>query len=138
VYGHPDHIQVHRVGARAADLAGTPKVYEATLDQDEMRRRLEEALEARPSPEVVEMAENMLAGDGPHMGVAGHRITTRVDVSRWVPLKRAALSAHASQVPPDSWFLKSPPDEFMRMFGTESFILRGAPSGLSEDRLHLG
>ena len=24
VYGHPDHIQVHRVGLRAAELAGTP------------------------------------------------------------------------------------------------------------------
>ena len=23
-YGHPDHVQVHRVGARAAELAGTP------------------------------------------------------------------------------------------------------------------
>jgi LmbE family N-acetylglucosaminyl deacetylase len=25
-YGHPDHIQVHRVGVRAAELAGSPKV----------------------------------------------------------------------------------------------------------------
>ena len=25
-YGHPDHIQVHRVGVRAAELAGTPAV----------------------------------------------------------------------------------------------------------------
>src|SRR5436853_4691571 len=31
LYGHPDHIQVHRVGHRAAALAGTPKVYEATI-----------------------------------------------------------------------------------------------------------
>ena len=29
-YGHPDHIQVHRVGRRAGELAGTPRVYEAT------------------------------------------------------------------------------------------------------------
>jgi LmbE family N-acetylglucosaminyl deacetylase len=137
VYGHPDHIQVHRVGARAADLARTPRVYEATLDRDEMRTRLEEALRTRPSPEVVEMAQTMLAGGGPHMGVPGPRITTQVDVNRFVPVKRAALSAHASQVPADSWFLKAPPDEFMRMFGTESFILRGAPAGFTEDRLAL-
>src|SRR5918995_112630 len=25
VYGHPDHVQVHRVGTRAAALAGTPR-----------------------------------------------------------------------------------------------------------------
>src|SRR5689334_5643977 len=37
-YGHPDHVQVHRVGARAAELAGTPVVLEATVDQDLLRR----------------------------------------------------------------------------------------------------
>ena len=25
VYGHPDHVQVHRVGVRATELAGTPR-----------------------------------------------------------------------------------------------------------------
>jgi LmbE family N-acetylglucosaminyl deacetylase len=138
VYGHPDHIQVHRVGGRAAELAGTRRVYETTLDRDVMRARLEEALRTRPNPQVVEMARGMLANGGPHMGVAGSRITTRVDVGKWVGLKRAALTAHASQVPPDSWFLQAPPDEFAQMFGTESFILRGAPAGFLEDRLDLG
>src|SRR4051794_18353832 len=33
-YGHPDHIQVHRVGHRAAELAGTPQVFEATMNHD--------------------------------------------------------------------------------------------------------
>src|SRR5688572_16767467 len=37
-YGHPDHIQVHRVGVRAAELAGTPRVYEATVNRDAMIR----------------------------------------------------------------------------------------------------
>ena len=32
-YGHPDHVQVHRVGRRAAELAGTPLVLEATVDR---------------------------------------------------------------------------------------------------------
>ena len=32
-YGHPDHVQVHRVGLRAASLAGTPVVLEATVDR---------------------------------------------------------------------------------------------------------
>ena len=41
-YGHPDHIQVHRVGVRAAELAGTPRVYEATMNRDEMRRLMTE------------------------------------------------------------------------------------------------
>src|SRR3954453_11944400 len=42
-YGHPDHIQVHRVGVRAAELAGTPNVFEATMNRDEIRRQIREA-----------------------------------------------------------------------------------------------
>ena len=37
-YGHPDHIQVHRVGVRAAELAGTPRVYQLTANRDHMQR----------------------------------------------------------------------------------------------------
>lgn len=37
-YGHPDHIQVHRVGMRAAELAGTARVYRSTMNCDHMRR----------------------------------------------------------------------------------------------------
>ena len=33
-YGHPDHVQAHRVGHRAAALAGTPRVLEATFSRD--------------------------------------------------------------------------------------------------------
>ena len=33
-YGHPDHIKVHHVGHRAAELAGTPTVFEATMNRD--------------------------------------------------------------------------------------------------------
>ena len=36
-YGHPDHIQVHRVGHRAAELVGTPRVFEATMNRDLIR-----------------------------------------------------------------------------------------------------
>src|SRR5882672_7069567 len=42
VYGHPDHIQVHRVGIRAAELAGTPRVYQSTFNRDQVRRGREE------------------------------------------------------------------------------------------------
>jgi len=36
-YGHPDHIQVHQVGVRAAELAEVPHVYEATANRDHIR-----------------------------------------------------------------------------------------------------
>ena len=46
-YGHPDHIQVHRVGLRAAELAGTPRVFEATMNRDHLKRAMLEAAAAR-------------------------------------------------------------------------------------------
>src|SRR5688572_12449440 len=42
-YGHPDHIQVHRVGVRAAELARVEHVYEMTMNRDHFRRLMEAA-----------------------------------------------------------------------------------------------
>src|SRR5450759_4903412 len=39
-YGHRDHVKVHRVGARAAELAQTPRVLQATVPRDTIRRAL--------------------------------------------------------------------------------------------------
>lgn len=44
-YGHPDHIQVHRVGLRAAELAGVDHVYEGTMNRDRLRAMLAAALQ---------------------------------------------------------------------------------------------
>ncbi len=51
-YGHPDHIQVHRVGVRAAELAGTPRVYEATANRDHLRRLMEMMPQDPDAPEA--------------------------------------------------------------------------------------
>src|SRR5918998_5242302 len=40
-YGHPDHVKVHRVGVRAAELAGTQQVLEATVNRDSGRAMIE-------------------------------------------------------------------------------------------------
>ncbi|MFJ9850831.1 PIG-L deacetylase family protein [Streptomyces sp. NPDC101150] len=37
-YGHRDHLQVHRVGRRAAELAGVPRLLEATMPRDVVTR----------------------------------------------------------------------------------------------------
>lgn len=113
-YGHPDHVQVHRVGHRAAELAGTPRVYEATMNRDHIV-----ALRA-------EMAEPG-ADDGPDIdeeqfGSPDELITTAVDVTSVVATKRAAMAAHASQITDDSFFLTLDDQRFAAAFGTEWFI----------------
>lgn len=125
-YGHPDHIQVHRVGVRAGELADTPRVFEATLNRDHilelMRRRAEEMgeIEGAPNP------------DDFTMGMPASAITTTVDVGDFVGEKRAAMQAHASQIPEDSFFLQMPLDAFKEAFGQEWFIRRGEPPRTDE------
>jgi len=136
VYGHPDHLQVHRIGVRAAQEAGVPRVYEATMNRDRMRDQLlMAAKEPDAPPELIEMAETALTGEGLTMGSPAAAITTVVDVSPWIDVKRAAFAAHASQIAPDSWFLAMPDDQFAMAFGQEHFIRRGGPEGLTETSL---
>ena len=128
-YGHPDHVQVHRVGVRAAELAGTPRVYEATIDRDQVRKMIRQA---REQSEPGTVPDDMPDPESFDVGVDSERITTTVDVTAFAAQKRAAMAAHASQIPADSFFLSAPVDEFAQNFGTEWFIRRGAAPGLSE------
>jgi LmbE family N-acetylglucosaminyl deacetylase len=128
-YGHPDHVQVHRVGVRAAAIAGTPKVYESTMNRDHIRALIRARAE--------EMAE---LGDLPpdeelDIGSPASLITTTVDVRGYTDRKRAAMAAHASQIPPDSFFLQLPDDAFREAFGWEWFIRHGERPPGHEDTL---
>ena len=135
-YGHPDHIQVNRVGARAAELAGTPVVYESTINRDHIRRLLEQAVASGNSelPGGLD-PDDLPDPDDTTFGSPESIITTVVDVRDFVDRKRAAMVAHESQIAESHFFLKMPPDMFREGFGYESFIRRGAPEGTSEDDL---
>jgi LmbE family N-acetylglucosaminyl deacetylase len=132
VYGHPDHVQVHRVGVRAGELAGTPKVYESTINKNQIQRIM------RMAQEMGEEVPGDLDEAEFDMGVTEDLITTTVDITPWVDLKRAAMAAHASQITDTSFFLTMPPEHFQLAFGVEWFILRGAPPGTQEDDLFAG
>lgn len=135
-YGHPDHIQVHRVGVRAAELAGTPVVYESTMNRDHIRRLLEERIAQGDTnlPGDID-PEDLPDPDDNTFGSPESIITTKVDVRDFLDRKRAAMAAHASQIQESSFFLKMPPDAFREGFGYEWFIRRGAPAGTSESDL---
>ena len=130
-YGHPDHVQVHRVGVRAGELAGTPRLYEATQNRDYLRDLI-----AMVPPE--DRPEQVADLDELDLGVPAELITTTVDVSAYALRKREAMRAHASQIPDDSFFLSLPDELFVATFGTEWFIRRDAPPGTLEDGLFGG
>jgi LmbE family N-acetylglucosaminyl deacetylase len=132
-YGHPDHIQVHRVGVRAAELAGTPRVYMNTINRDHLQRTMQAAADAG-----VELPGDINLEDLDGFGVSEERITTSVDVRPWLARKRAAMAAHASQISETSFFLAMDPELFEVGFGHEWFIRCGAAPGLVETDLFDG
>jgi len=122
-YGHPDHVQVHRVGVRAAELAGVSRVYEATVNRDGIVRFMNEAAERG----LLEMPD--IDGVGTQMGLPESELTTAVDVSAHLDAKRAAMAAHASQITETSFFLAMPPEAFVAAFSTEWYRRRDATGG---------
>ena len=127
-YGHPDHVQVHRVGHAAARLAGVTRVWESTMNRDELRRFMDLARAAgAPEEELFDPESPM--DDGNPMGTPEAEISLRVDVSAYVDRKRASITCHASQVTDTGMFLSMPDDQFNLAFGTEWFIRAGATPG---------
>ncbi len=120
-YGHPDHIQVHRVGTRAAELAGLERVFWATMNRDAIRRQMDD------DPDLVERLDQ----DGDELvdtetfGTPEAEITHAIDVSEHIAAKRAAMSAHESQIGDDSFFMTMPPEVFAQAFGTEWYVRPG-------------
>lgn len=119
-YGHPDHVQVHRVGHRAAALAATPVVYEATFNRDLLAEAFREGL-SDFDPETA-------GDDGNPVGMPAAEINLRVDVSEYCDLKRAALACHASQTTDAGGMLEMPVEVFRMAFGTEWFIRPDQPT----------
>jgi len=133
-YGHPDHIQVHRVGARAAELAGIERVYEATANREHMAELMSQAEKLGIDTSELENEEF----DFDDFGTPGAQITTRVDVAGFLEQKRAAMAAHASQIAETSFFLAMPAEAFTATWGLEWFVRRGSPAGTQEAGLFEG
>jgi LmbE family N-acetylglucosaminyl deacetylase len=132
-YGHPDHIQVHRVGHRAAELAGTPRVFESTMNRDEMSRFVQMAREqGMGDAPQDDWDPNGPADDGNPMGTPESELTHRVDVSAFVLRKRESIRCHASQVTDAGFFSQMPDEAFAMAFGSEWFIERGATHPLRD------
>jgi len=146
-YGHPDHIQVHRIGVAAffgcRDLGWFPlqdgeeefrprKLYWTAWGRERMRVLNQMRADADPDD------ESYLARL--ERGFPDDELSAVIDVEDFVEAKTAALRAHRSQIP-DDWFGMSVPDEARRAwFGTESFvrIFSSVESPLPETDLFAG
>jgi LmbE family N-acetylglucosaminyl deacetylase len=128
-YGHPDHVQVHRVGRRAAEIAGTPIVLEATVNRDPLLRLLNLARRFYRFPPDFDIRSFESAYS------PGDVITHRVNVRRFAKAKRASMAAHVTQTTGGdgdrtlALMLKVPGPLYRLAFGTEWYVRRDLPEG---------
>jgi N-acetyl-1-D-myo-inositol-2-amino-2-deoxy-alpha-D-glucopyranoside deacetylase len=128
LYGHPDHIRAHQVAVAAFHAAGDPtrfpeagpawappKLYYAVFGRSGVRRFAERLRQAGIAPPF---GDDWSSGG---FGVADERVTTEVDVAAYVDTKRAALAAHRTQMGPDTFVTRLPPDLYRQMAGRETF-----------------
>jgi LmbE family N-acetylglucosaminyl deacetylase len=134
-YGHRDHVRVHEVGERAAYLAGTPRVLQATVPRDTLARALDLATKVYRFPPEFDMQAFKQAFS------ARAEITHRISVWRYAAAKRASMRAHTSQSSADDGadrtlaaFLRIPRPLFDLVFGREWFIDAARPAGLPVSR----
>lgn len=126
IYAHGDHLMVHRVGRRAAELAAVPTVYEATVDREYLHF---------VDTHLVDIAALALHPDDQgarSTGVPTVMISVTADVSPFLSTKREAMAAHRSQLPDSADIWKLDPEMFRAVYGFEWFIRSGARTALDE------
>ena len=147
-YGHPDHIQAHRVAMYASQLAAVssyrpdlgpawdiPKIYWTAFPKSAIRTGVEALRAAGDTSAFAAMDPDDIP-----FAVEESAVTTSVDVSEQLPKKRAALAAHASQVSLEEGFFALSNRVGMPIFSREFFrLVRGEPTGpLDEDGRETG
>lgn len=128
-YGHRDHVQVHHVGKRAAELAATPRVLEATMPRELLVRIGNLARRLRlPAPYEPEVARTAYAPTA--------TITHRINVFGFARHKRDAFAAHRSQIGDTGLgarafdvLLALPPQVFGLLMPREWFVDPALPAG---------
>ena len=127
-YGHRDHVQVHRVGARAAQLAGV-RVVEATVPRELVARFARLLL-------AVRLVRRHGLDEMRGYGMPRSAITHRFDVRRYASQKRAALAAHRTPLSGGGRgarlfraLARSPLPVFRLVCGTEWYAEPGGRTG---------
>src|SRR3954447_3330192 len=148
-YGHPDHIQAHRVTIAAFEAAADPgrypeagpawqpsKLYYTALPISMLRKGYEALKEmGEETPFGVTSPEELSFGDPDEL------ITTRIDARDYLDAKTAAMRAHGTQILLDGPFFALSNRVGQREFGLEHYrLIRGTPpaAGAVEEDLFAG
>ena len=141
-YGHPDHIQAHRVAMYAVSLAAAPsfrpdlgdawavdKVYWTAFPRDVVRRGIQMLRDAGETTGFAAMDPD----DIPFV-VDDDLVTTAVPAQDYLDRKMDALRAHATQVAVDGDFFALSNNLGSEALGIEYFrLVHGVPAGPRDD-----
>jgi N-acetyl-1-D-myo-inositol-2-amino-2-deoxy-alpha-D-glucopyranoside deacetylase len=145
-YGHPDHIQAHRVAMYAAQLAAVPsyrrdlgeswdiaKIYWGAMSESRMREGLRSLRDAGDTTSFQGMDPD---GPLPRFVVPDEDLSAVVDATDYVDRKLAALRAHATQITLDGPFFALSNNLGDSVWGREFFRrAKGAPGPVGPDGL---
>jgi N-acetyl-1-D-myo-inositol-2-amino-2-deoxy-alpha-D-glucopyranoside deacetylase len=145
-YGHPDHIQAHRVAMYAAQLAAVPsyrkelgppwdvaKIYWGAMSESRMRASLRALRESGDTTSFEGMDPD---GPLPPFVTADENLSAAIDGSAYVGQKMDALRAYPTQITVDGPFFALSNNEGNQMWGVEFFrIAKGALGELGADGL---
>jgi len=136
-YGHPDHIQAHRVARRAFELADgiVRKFYATAVPKSVLAEGIRLMREGQP--DGAQDAANGLASefatvesvDELPFGVPDEQVTTEIDARDYLDAKLMAMRAHASQIAVDSPFFALSDRVGQRALGVEYYTLLAGPRG---------
>jgi N-acetyl-1-D-myo-inositol-2-amino-2-deoxy-alpha-D-glucopyranoside deacetylase len=144
-YGHPDHIQAHRVAMYAAQLAAVPsyrrdlgepweiaKIYWTAMSESRFREGIRALRDAGDTTTFEGMDP-----DGPlPMTTPDEDLSTAVDGTPYVEQKLDAMRAHRTQIQVDGPFFALSNNVGNRAWGTEFFrIAKGRVGPVADDGL---
>ena len=147
-YGHPDHIQAHRVAIYAASLAAVPsyrrdlgeahdiaKIYWSAMSAAKVRQGLRDLREAGDTTTFEGMDPDSL----PAFMVEDDALSAKVEADDYADVKMEALKAHRTQIEVDGPFFALSNNKGNEIWGTEYYrIAKGTlgptgPDGLETD-----
>jgi len=145
-YGHPDHIQAHRVATYAAFLAAVPtyrpdlgepweisKIYWQAMSESRWRRSLRAIRDAGDTTSFEGMDPD---GPLPPFITEDENLSAMIDGTEYHERKMAALAAHATQITTDGPFFALSNNVGATAWGLEFYrIAKGRQGPLNEDGL---
>lgn len=130
-YGHPDHIQAHRVATYAMALAAVgsyrpdlgepwdiPRAFWTAFPRSAIRAGIQRLKEVGDTSDFAAMDPDDIP-----FAVEDDTLAAVIDVSEQLPAKRAAMAAHASQINLEEGFFALSNNEGLPIFQSEFFRL---------------